>query len=118
MGALEEMNALNNNMPEDLNSPALGAIRATRGFVIVNSADEGGAFLFPNADLPFIAPGRGGFAIADRSQGLVDLTDAAGAVTQLQLGASSGLPMMRIARPGAEPLAYVGCASTEVGAGG
>jgi hypothetical protein len=112
------MNALNDILPEDLNSPALGAIRATTGFVIVNRADEGGAFFFPNQALSFIAPGRGQFAIADRAQGRVDLTDAAGTVTQLQLGASGGLPMMRILRPNAPALTYIGCASTAAGAGG
>jgi len=115
LGALEELEAVNSVLPEDLNSPALNAVRATRGFVIVNSADEGGAFFFPSSDLTFIAPGRGSFVIADRAQGLVNLTDAAGAVTQVQLGASGGLPMMRIMRPNAQPLVYVGCASTAAG---
>lgn len=118
VGALEEMNALNDILPEDLNSPALNAIRATRGLVIVNSADLGAAFFFPNANLSFMAPGRGSFAIADRAQGTVNLTDAAGTVTQVQLGASGGLPMMRILRADAPVLTYVGCASTEGAAGG
>lgn len=116
MGALEELSALNDILPEDLNSPALNGVRATTGFVIVNSADEGSAFFFPNPGLAFIASGRGRFAITDRAQGRVDLTDAAGTVTQVQLGASGGLPMMRILPPNAPPLVYVGCASTEAGA--
>ncbi|GAM99553.1 hypothetical protein U91I_03207 [alpha proteobacterium U9-1i] len=112
VGANEEMNAVSEVVPEDLSSPALNSIRASRGFVIVNSADIGEAYFFPNAELGFITPGPGQFAITDRAQGRVDLTDSAGATIPVQIGASGGLPLMRILRPNATPLTFVGCAST------
>lgn len=110
--AVEEMDALNAQLPADVTPEATRAVRAPRGFVIVNAAEPGEAFLFPNAELTAIASGPARFVITDRAQGRIDLTDAAGHVTQLQLGVAGGKALMRILRVGAPPLTYVGCAAT------
>ncbi len=106
------MDALSAQLPADVTPEATRSIRAVRGFVIVNAAVPGEAFLFPNPELAGIASGPAHFAVANRAQGRVDLTDAAGRVFQLQLGVAGGKAMMRILRGDAPALSYVGCAST------
>lgn len=106
------MDALSARLPDDVTPEATRTIRAVRGFVIVNAAVPGEAFLFPNPELAGIASGPAHFIIANRDQGRVDLTDADGRVFQLQLGVAGGNAMMRILRGDAPALSYVGCAST------
>jgi hypothetical protein len=111
-GAIEEMNAVNAQLPEDVTPEATRAVRAERGLVIVNAAAPGEAYLFPNPELAGVASGPARFVVIDSAQGRVDLTDSAGRIFRLQLGIAGGKAMMRILRGEAPPLAYVGCAST------
>lgn len=113
-GALEEMQALDAAMPEDLSAAALSQIRAPHGLIIIPSdTDPHRAYIFPTADLSFMTSGPAAVAVTDAEDAVVSLTDASGRETQLQLGSVETLPVMRLQPPAAaRPLYFVGCAST------
>lgn len=112
-GAEAELAQLDASLPREMTSDAVGMVRAPRGFVIVPANDDPTqAFLFPNAELATIASGLARVEIVNAAQGRVNLRDAAGGVTQLQLGLSGRQAVMRVLRTGRQPLTYVGCISS------
>lgn len=112
-GALDEMAAFDDALPDPGNPAALRLARPQASVLIVPTApDSTQVYIFPSTQLPDIAAGRAVFTIVDTAQGRLDLRDAAGAVAHLQLGVAGGKAMMRVLRQGQAPLSYVGCAST------
>lgn len=112
-GATDEMAALDAALPATLAPDGLGAVRTQRGLIIVPTDENpGAAYVFPNPHLTNIASGLAAIHVVDAAAGRISLTDAAGQEIQLQLGVAGGKAMMRILREGAEPLLYVGCASS------
>lgn len=112
-GAVEEMAALDAQIPEDLNAAALAALRPPRGLVFVPAADNPAAgFVFANDALPHIASGLALLRLVDAARGRVDLIDAVGATIELQLGVAGGKPVMRVPDAAGAPSLYVGCASS------
>lgn len=111
-GALAELDELAAAFPAQLTPDAVRGLRTTRGLVIVAGAEPGQVFVFPSPALAGMVGGLGAFTLGDRAQGRVDLRDAAGSLTQLQLGSAGGRAVMRILRPNAGPLTFVGCAPT------
>ena len=115
-GAPQELATLDGSLPSNLNGASLGLVRAPQGFIIVPTSDDpASAFLFPNAQLVFITPGLATIQIVDAAQGRVNLRDAAGVVTQLQLGHAGQHAVMRILRQGMDPLTFVGCVASVAG---
>ena len=111
--AVEEMASLDAQIPEDLNAAALAALRPARGLIFVPAADNPAAgFVFASVALPHIASGLAVLRVADAASGRVDLTDAAGATIELQLGVVGGKPVMRVPGAAGAPALYVGCASS------
>jgi hypothetical protein len=112
-GAQEELDRLDASLPENLTPNALRLIRSQRGFIIVPTETPSEVYLFPNAQLDFIASGPGAFVIADAAQGLVTMRDSHGRDLQLQLGAIGGQGVMRVPNPeGGAAWLYVGCAAS------
>jgi hypothetical protein len=111
-GAIAELNQLADNLPENIQPEAVRGLRTTRGLVMVPGAEAGQMFLFPNPSLRTIAGGLGSFTVVDAAQGRIDLRDAAGALTQIQLGQAGGKSMLRILVPNGAPQTFVGCAPT------
>lgn len=111
-GAPEELSALDAALPDNLSAPALQAVRAQRGLVVVATEDPGAAYLFPGPDLPGVASGLAAMRLVDAAAGRVSLTDAAGREIQLQLGVAGGRAMMRVLSGDGAPQVYVGCVAT------
>jgi hypothetical protein len=111
-GAVAELDELAAAFPADLTPDAVRGLMTTRGLVIVPGAENGQIFLFPNPTLSGMVGGLGSFTLVNRAEGRVDLHDAAGAPIPVQLGAAGGKAMLRLLRPNADPLTFVGCAST------
>lgn len=111
-GALEELEVLAAQFPEDLTPEAVRGLRATQGLALSPGAEPGQIFVFPSPTMRSVAGGLGRFAIFDAAQGRIDLTDAAGATLRLQLGQAGGRSVLRILREGEQPQAFVGCAPT------
>jgi hypothetical protein len=111
-GAVDEMAALDASLPAELSPETLRPIRAPRGFIIVPTDDPGMAYIFPNAQLSAMTPGLAAIRVVSATLGRVDIVDAGGQTTQLQVGVAGGRPMMRVLREGGAPLVFVGCASS------
>jgi hypothetical protein len=112
-GAVEDMRALDEAMPDPLTSEALASLHPAHGIVFVPASDDPGAiFIFPSADLIWFASGLGAIAAANEGTGEVSLRDAAGHTIQAVLGHAAGHAMLRLEVPGGGPATYVGCAAT------
>jgi hypothetical protein len=112
-GAIEDMRALDEAMPEPLTPAALSSLHPAHGILFVPAADDPAAlFIFPSADLSWFASGLGSLVAANDATGEVSVQDAAGHSIQLVLGRAGGHAMLRLNVPAGEPLTYVGCAAT------
>ncbi|MBI3439804.1 MAG: hypothetical protein HY054_14350, partial [Proteobacteria bacterium] len=59
-GAVDDMRALDNAMPDELSATSLAALHPAHGIVFVPAADDPSAiFIFPSADLTWMASGLG-----------------------------------------------------------
>lgn len=113
-GALEEMTALDAQLPEHMTVAALAAIRSQQGLVMVPTDENPTVlFVFPSDDLRGVASGLASFRLDPAGQGRVVLRDALGHDTGIQLGQAGGHTLMRInPRQSGDIQTYVGCAST------
>ena len=109
----QEMNGVDTALPTDLTPEALAQVRAPHGLIIVPTAeDPAEAFIFPNAQMNWLASGLGHISVLSAAQGYVGVQDAAGHNFTLQLGRHGQTPVMRIRAPEGAMLNFVGCAPT------
>ncbi|MBS0385370.1 MAG: hypothetical protein JSS00_08470 [Proteobacteria bacterium] len=112
-GAVDDMRALDNAMPDQLNAAALAALHPAHGIVFVPAAeDPSDMFAFPSSDLTWFASGLGKLVAANEGTGEVSLRDAEGHAILITLGHVAGHAMLRLTVPGGDPITYVGCAAT------
>ena len=112
-GAVEDMRALDNAMPDELSATTLATLHPAHGIVFVPAAeDPSDMFIFPSADLTWFASGLGKLVTANVGTGELSLNDAQGHAVLLTLGHAAGHAMMRLTVPTGDPVTYVGCAAT------
>ena len=112
-GAVDDMRALDNAMPEELSAAALAGLHPAHGIVFVPAADDpSDIFIFPSADLTWFASGLGKLVTANEGTGEVALHDAQDHAVLITLGHAAGHSMMRLTVPTGDPVTYVGCAAT------
>jgi hypothetical protein len=112
-GAIEDMRALDEAMPDNLSAAALAALHPAHGIVFVPAADDpSDVFAFPSADLTWFASGLGKLVAANEGAGEVSFRDAAGHAILVTLGRVAGHAMLRLNVPAGDPVTYVGCAAT------
>ncbi|MEQ1618065.1 MAG: hypothetical protein ABL883_06945 [Terricaulis sp.] len=112
-GAIEELAAVDAQMPAELSPQNLARVRPPRGLIIIPLGEEpSGAYFFAPAELAGFVSGLGAVSVADETQGRLRVRDAAGAEIELQLGALGPTPALRVASAGAEARTFVGCAPT------
>ena len=113
VGAVEDMRALDNSMPDELTAASLGALHPLHGIVFVPAAEKASdVFIFPSADLTWLASGLGKLVAANEGTGEVSLRDAQDHAILIILGHAAGHAMMRLTVPTGDPVTYVGCAAT------
>lgn len=112
-GAVDDMRALDSAMPDELNAAALAALHPAHGIVFVPAADDpSDIFIFPSADLTWLASGLGKLNAANEGTGEVALHDAQQHSIAITLGRAASHSMMRLTVPTGSPVTYVGCAAT------
>lgn len=112
-GAIADMDALDEAIPDPLTAEGLAAVHPAHGLVFVPTADDASAlFMFPSADLAWFSSGLGSIVSADEASGAVTLRDAGGHVIHVVLGRAAGRTMLRLESPTGTPATYVGCAPT------
>lgn len=112
-GAVDDMAALDNAMPDDLSAAALASLHPAHGIVFVPAADDpSDVFIFPSADLTWFASGLAKLVTANEGTGEVALHDAQDHPILITLGHAAGHSMMRLNVPTGAPVTYVGCAAT------
>lgn len=114
-GALEEMQALERRLPEQMDADALAEIRAAQGLIIVPTDENPTVlFVFPdNLMLRGLASGLASFRLDPSGPGRLVLRDAAGNNSNVELGNAGGQTLMRIRPRGSSDVqVFVGCAST------
>jgi hypothetical protein len=112
-GAVEDMRALDSAMPDELSAASLAGLHPAHGIVFVPAADDpSDIFIFPSADLTWMASGLGKLDTANDGTGEVALHDAQQHSLAIVLGRAAGHSMMRLTVPTGAPATYVGCAAT------
>jgi hypothetical protein len=113
-GAVAEMNALDEAMPDPLTAAGLAGVHPAQGLMFVPAADDPTAvFMFPSADLTWFSSGLGAITAANEATGEVALRDAGGHLVRVVIGRAAGKAMLRLEIPGGgAPITYVGCAPT------
>jgi|CXWL01.1.fsa_nt_gi hypothetical protein len=112
-GALDELAAVDAELPAELSPQNLARVRPPNGLIVIPLGDEPtGAFFFPPAALPWFASGLGAVSVVDEAQGRLSVRDAGGAEIGLQLGALGSTPALRVSSAGGEAQTFVGCAPT------
>jgi hypothetical protein len=113
LGAVEDMRALDRAMPDELSADAFAGLHPAHGIVFVPAADDpSDIFIFPSADLTWLASGLGKLVAANEGTGEVTLHDAQQRPILITLGHVAGHSMLRLTVPTGHPVTYVGCAAT------
>jgi hypothetical protein len=100
-------------MPDELSATSLAALHPAHGIVFVPAADDpSDIFIFPSADLTWLASGLGKLVTANEGSGEVALRDAHDHAVLITLGHVAGHSMLRLTVPTGNPVTYVGCAAT------
>lgn len=115
-GALEEIAALQRQLPDPLTVNGLADIRTEHGLVFVPT-DENPTllFVFPNDDLRGIASGLGSFRLDPAGgEGKLIFQDAAGHDSNLEIGHAGRFPLLRVRPRGSayDVHLYVYCVSS------
>jgi hypothetical protein len=112
-GALAEMTWLDGRLPEDMTPAALGAIRTSRGLILIPTEENPATFfLFASPEMQGLTSGLATIRVVNAAEGRLNLADVGGALVPLQLGEAGSRTMMRILRENQEPLLFVACAPT------
>lgn len=112
-GAIEELAAVDAELPAELSPQNLARLRPPSGLIVIPLGDEPtGAYFFPPAALPWFASGLGAVSVVDEAHGRLSVRDAAGAEIGLQLGALGSTPALRVSSAEGEARTFVGCAPT------
>jgi hypothetical protein len=94
-GAVEDMRALDRAMPDELSATSLAALHPAHGIVFVPAADDpSDIFIFPSADLTWLASGLGKLITANEGSGEVALRDAQDHAVLITLGHVTGHSML------------------------